>query len=125
MAATSAITLASSGFPGPACPVITVPTTGGTGAEVTSLAIIFDDERWHEDGDCRANIEPFAAIIDPELTLSCPPGLTAATAADALSHLVEAFTARYKNPPPEQTGDAALCRQEPHHGHLLREGPCG
>jgi alcohol dehydrogenase class IV len=47
-------------------------------------------------------LEPYAAIIDPELTLTCPPALTAATGADALSHLVEAFTARAKNPTTEQ-----------------------
>lgn len=88
--------------PGPSLPVITVPTTGGTGAEVTSLAIVFDEERGMKMAIADAHIEPVAAVIDPELTLSCPPGLTAATAADALSHLVEAFTARPKNPTPEQ-----------------------
>lgn len=89
-------------LPGPALPVITVPTTGGTGAEVTSLAIVFDDERQMKMAIADAHIEPHTAIIDPELTLTCPPGLTAATAADALSHLVEAFTARPKNPTPDQ-----------------------
>ncbi|WP_334174551.1 iron-containing alcohol dehydrogenase [Pseudoxanthobacter sp.] len=88
--------------PGPVLPVVTVPTTGGTGAEVTSLAIVFDDERQMKMAIADAHIEPHTAIIDPELTLTCPPGLTAATAADALSHLVEAFTARPKNPTPEQ-----------------------
>ncbi|MCV9999640.1 iron-containing alcohol dehydrogenase [Pararhizobium sp. YC-54] len=88
--------------PRPALPIITVPTTGGTGAEVTALAIVFDDERQMKMAIADANIEPMAAIIDPELTLSCPRGLTAATAADALSHLVEAFTARPKNPTPDQ-----------------------
>lgn len=88
--------------PAPCLPVITVPTTGGTGAEVTSLAIVFDEERGMKMAIADANIEPVAAVIDPELTLTCPPGLTAATAADALSHLVEAFTARPKNPTPEQ-----------------------
>jgi alcohol dehydrogenase class IV len=88
--------------PKPALPILTVPTTGGTGAEVTSLAIVFDEERQMKMAIADANIEPFAAIIDPELTLSCPRGLTAATAADALSHLVEAFTARPKNPSPDQ-----------------------
>lgn len=88
--------------PKPALPILTVPTTGGTGAEVTSLAIVYDEERQMKMAIADSNIEPFAAIIDPELTLSCPPGLTAATAADALSHLVEAFTAKPKNPSPDQ-----------------------
>lgn len=88
--------------PGPVVPVITIPTTGGTGAEVTNLAIVFDDETQMKMAIADAHITPAIAIIDPELTLTCPPGLTAATAADALSHLIEAYTARPKNPSPEQ-----------------------
>lgn len=88
--------------PGPGVPVITVPTTGGTGAEVTSLAIVYDDETQMKMAIADAHIAPAIALIDPELTLTCPPGLTAATAADALSHLIEAFTARPKNPSPDQ-----------------------
>ncbi|NQV87705.1 MAG: iron-containing alcohol dehydrogenase [Woeseiaceae bacterium] len=87
--------------PGPGLPVVAVPTTGGTGSEVTSIAVIFDDILNAKVGVASPHLEPVAAIIDPELTLTCPPGLTAATAADALSHLIEAFTARAKNPSPE------------------------
>ena len=79
-------------------PVITVPTTGGTGAEVTCISVVFDDEKQMKVGVASAYLEAVAAIIDPELTLSCPPGLTAATGADALSHLIESFTDRAKNP---------------------------
>ena len=86
--------------PKPALPIVTVPTTGGTGAEVTSLAIVWDEERGMKMAIADAAIEPHTAVIDPELTLTCPPGLTAATAADALTHLIEAFTARPKNPTP-------------------------
>ena len=86
--------------PGPGIPVICVPTTGGTGAEVTCIAVIFDDEANMKVGVASPHLEPVCAIIDPELTLTCPPGLTAATAADALSHLVEAYTARFKDPSP-------------------------
>ena len=88
--------------PGPALPIVTMPTTGGTGAEVTSIAVIFDDDANMKMAITDAHLEPLAAIIDPELTLSCPRGLTAATAADALSHLVEAFTAQPKNPTPDE-----------------------
>jgi alcohol dehydrogenase class IV len=88
--------------PGPGIPVVAVPTTGGTGAEVTCIAVVFDDEANMKVGVASPFLEPVAAIIDPELTLTCPPGLTAATAADALSHLVESYTARYKNPSPEE-----------------------
>jgi alcohol dehydrogenase class IV len=88
--------------PGPGLPIVAVPTTGGTGAEVTSIAVIFDEENNMKMAIADAHLEPTAAIIDPELTLTCPPGLTAATAADAISHLVEGFTARPKNPTPEE-----------------------
>lgn len=83
---------------GPGLPVITVPTTGGTGAEVTCISVIFDADRGMKVGIASEYLEPHAAIVDPELTLSCPPGLTAATGADALTHLVESFTDRAKNP---------------------------
>jgi alcohol dehydrogenase class IV len=88
--------------PGPGLPVITVPTTGGTGAEVTCIAVVFDKDRGMKVGVASPYLEAYAAVIDPELTLSCPPGLTAATGADALSHLVESFTDRAKNPTPDE-----------------------
>jgi alcohol dehydrogenase class IV len=87
--------------PGPGLPVITVPTTGGTGAEVTCISVVFDREKGMKVGVASPFLEPYAAVIDPELTLSCPPGLTAATGADALSHLIETFTGRIKHPTPE------------------------
>lgn len=87
---------------GPGLPVVTVPTTGGTGAEVTCISVVYDAEKRMKVGVASPYLEPFAAIVDPELTLSCPPGLTAATGADALSHLVESFTGRSKNPTAEQ-----------------------
>lgn len=86
---------------GPGLPVITVPTTGGTGAEVTCISVVFDADRGMKVGVASEYLEPYAAVIDPELTLSCPPGLTAATGADALSHLIESFTDRAKNPGPD------------------------
>lgn len=88
--------------PGPGLPVITVPTTGGTGAEVTSISVVYDPDKGMKVGVASRYLEPYAAVIDPELTLSCPPGLTAATGADALTHLIESFTARAKNPSAEQ-----------------------
>lgn len=84
--------------PGKGLPVITVPTTGGTGAEVTCISVVYDQDKKMKLGIASPYLEPFAAIIDPELTLTCPPGLTAATAADALSHLIESFTAKEKKP---------------------------
>ena len=108
LAKVSAIVLARGGdvrdyygeflVPGPGLPVVTVPTTGGTGAEVTCISVVYDSERGMKVGVASPHLEAVAAVIDPELTLTCPPGLTAATGADALTHLVEAFTGRAKNP---------------------------
>ncbi|MBM9467436.1 iron-containing alcohol dehydrogenase [Nakamurella leprariae] len=84
--------------PGPGLPIITVPTTGGTGAEVTCISVLFDEDKGMKVGVASPHLQARITVIDPEFTLSCPPGLTAATAADALSHLVESFTGRAKNP---------------------------
>lgn len=88
--------------PGPGLPVITVPTTGGTGAEVTCISVVYDEDKEMKVGVASPHLEAYAAVIDPELTLTCPPGLTAAAGADALSHLIESFTGRSKNPDADQ-----------------------
>lgn len=88
--------------PGPGLPVVTIPTTAGTGAEVTCISVIFDRDKGMKVGVASPYLEAAAAIVDPELTLSCPPGLTAATGADALTHLIESFTGRAKNPTPAE-----------------------
>lgn len=87
---------------GAGLPLVTVPTTGGTGAEATCISVVYDDDRGMKVGVASPWLEPVATIVDPEFTLSCPPALTTATAADALTHLVEAFTARAKNPTAEE-----------------------
>lgn len=88
--------------PGPALPIITVPTTAGTGAEISCIGVVFDTERGVKVGVASPYLEPVATVIDPEFTLTAPPGLTAATGADALSHLIESFTDIAKNPSLEQ-----------------------
>ena len=80
--------------PGPILPVIAVPTTAGTGSEVTPVAVLSDPDRTMKVGISSPHLIPSAAICDPELTLTCPPGLTAVTGADSLTHAIEAFTAR-------------------------------
>lgn len=79
--------------PGPILPVIAVPTTAGTGSEVTPVAVISDSERTLKVGISSPHLIAFAALCDPELTMTCPPGLTAIAGADALTHAIEAFTA--------------------------------
>jgi alcohol dehydrogenase len=79
--------------PGPVLPVIAVPTTAGTGSEVTPVAVLGDPERVLKVGVSSPYLIPRIAICDPELTLTCPRTLTAASGADALTHAIEAFTA--------------------------------
>jgi alcohol dehydrogenase class IV len=86
--------------PGPILPVIAVPTTAGTGSEVTPVAVITDSERTLKVGISSPYMIATAAICDPELTLTCPPGLTAIAGADALTHAIEAFTAARRGTDP-------------------------
>lgn len=80
--------------PGPILPVIAVPTTAGTGSEATPVAVISDSSRMLKVGISSPHLIPVAAICDPALTISCPPSLTAIAGADALTHAIEAFTAK-------------------------------
>lgn len=79
--------------PGPTLPMIAVPTTAGTGSEATPVAVISDPDRTLKVGISSPYLIATAAICDPELTMTCPPGLTAIAGADALTHAIEAFTA--------------------------------
>lgn len=85
---------------GPIAPVIAVPTTAGTGAEVGRAALItLDDQR--KLGFISPHMIPKRAICDPELTLGLPASLTAATGLDALSHCIETLCSPRFNPPAE------------------------
>jgi len=79
--------------PGPVVPVVAIPTTAGTGSEATPVAVLADPNRDMKVGISSPYLIPHTAICDPELTYSCPPELTASAGADALTHLVESFTA--------------------------------
>lgn len=86
--------------PGPTIPIIAVPTTAGTGSEVTPVAVISDPDRTLKVGISSPHLIAAAAICDPQLTVSCPPGLTAVAGADALTHAIEAFTAARRGTDP-------------------------
>jgi choline dehydrogenase len=80
-------------------PLIAIPTTAGTGSEVTLWSVITDHERrvkFNVGGT--PLIGPHVAVIDPELMLGLPPAITAATGLDALSHAIECFTCDYHQP---------------------------
>lgn len=86
--------------PGPVMPLIAVPTTAGTGSEVTPVAVLSDSERSLKVGISSPYLIPTASICDPDLTATCPPSLTAIAGADALTHAIEAFTAIRREPVP-------------------------
>ena len=79
-------------------PVIAIPTTSGTGSETTNIAILKDDQAGTKGGIVSPHVIPRVAIVDPALTLSLPPRLTASTGMDALCHAVEGFTSLKATP---------------------------
>ena len=79
--------------PGPVTPVIAMPTTSGTGSEVTPVAVVADNKRDLKVGVSSPYLIPRVAICDPDFTMTCPPGLTAVAGADAMTHAIEALTA--------------------------------
>lgn len=79
-------------------PVAAVPTTAGTGSEVTRFTIITDTERNVKMLIGSPFLMPSLAVVDPELTLTAPPRVTADTGVDALSHAIEAYISRRRQP---------------------------
>jgi alcohol dehydrogenase len=81
-----------------ATPHVAIPTTAGTGSEVTYVAVIKDHEAHQKLLFGDYNIIPNTALLDPELTVGLPPHLTAATGMDAMSHAVEAIHSQQNEP---------------------------
>lgn len=77
---------------------IAVPTTSGTGSEMTSVAVIKDAVKNSKLEYISTFLLPDIAVLDPEMTLTLPPKTTASTAIDALTHAVEAYSCLMKNP---------------------------
>ncbi|MFW9952634.1 MAG: iron-containing alcohol dehydrogenase [Candidatus Thorarchaeota archaeon] len=75
-------------------PIIAVPTTAGTGAEVTNMAVIENSEEHFKSALADWSLNPTISIVDPELTLTMPPHITASTGFDAFSHSFEPFINR-------------------------------
>ena len=86
-------------------PLIAVPTTAGSGSETTLGTVIIDPENHVKVLVFSPFLASSAAVLDPELTVSLPPQVTAATGMDALIHAIEAFTSKGSNPVVE-----GLCR---------------
>jgi alcohol dehydrogenase class IV len=81
-----------------ALPLVCLPTTAGTGAEVSPNAILLDETDELKKGVVSPHLVPDAAFIDPLLTVSVPPAVTAATGLDALTHCIEAYANKFAHP---------------------------
>lgn len=92
----------------PLQPLIAVPTTAGTGSEVTLVAVVADRRSESKMLLTSPFLQPLAAVLDPRMTLTLPPDVTAATAMDALTHAVEAYTCLGKNPVSDACARSAI-----------------
>jgi alcohol dehydrogenase class IV len=81
-------------IPHPGLPLIAIPTTAGTGSEVTKVTVITDESRHVKMMILDAHLLPTAALVDYELTLSMPAPLTAAVGIDSLTHALEAYVSK-------------------------------
>lgn len=89
-------------------PFIAIPTTAGTGSEVTLVAVVADTETQTKLSFTSYKLVPHIAILDPALTISLPPKLTATTGMDALTHAIEAYTSIQKNPVSDAFAESAV-----------------
>jgi alcohol dehydrogenase class IV len=89
-------------------PIIAIPTTAGTGSEVTRFTIITDENNDEKLLCAGIGFMPVAALIDFNLTLSLPPRTTADTGIDALTHAIEAYVSRKANPYSDSQALAAM-----------------
>ncbi len=87
--------------PGPIYPLIAIPTTAGTGSEVTPVAVVTLKDEGVKTAVSSDYIRPALAVLDPLLTVTMPPKVTADTGMDALSHAVESYLARPYNTRPK------------------------
>ncbi|MTI67388.1 MAG: iron-containing alcohol dehydrogenase [Firmicutes bacterium] len=94
--------------PNPGKPLIIIPTTSGTGSEVTVASVITDTENNRKVVLAGMNVGGYLAIIDPSLTLGLPKSITVATGMDAFSHAVEAITSTLATPMTDAIAEKAI-----------------
>lgn len=85
-------------FKNPGLPKILIPTTGGTGSEVSNMSVVIDKESMYKTWAASSNLLADTAIVDPVLNASAPPRTTAASGMDALAHNVEGLISKEANP---------------------------
>jgi len=105
-----------------ALPVIAVPTTAGTGSEVTVGAVISDDVTHSKTIMISPAIVPMLAVLDGETMIDLPPQWTAATAFDALTHAVEAYISAHKNADGAENATAAVSLINKYLGRAFENG---
>jgi alcohol dehydrogenase class IV len=108
-------------IPGPVLPIIAIPTTAGTGSEVTAAAVLTDAENQMKVGVLSNFLRPRLAIVDPLLTLTCPAKVTADSGIDALTHAIEAFTAVDNETFPLPSGQSTVYQGRHPFGNLFAE----
>ncbi|ACL25303.1 iron-containing alcohol dehydrogenase [Chloroflexus aggregans] len=92
----------------PLTPLVAIPTTAGTGSEVTPIAVILDETDQRKISIVSRYLTPDLAILDPLMTRTLPPHLTAATGMDALSHAIETYVSTENNPFSDSLALAAI-----------------
>lgn len=95
-------------LPNPLKPLIMIPTTAGTGSETTAVAVISDTERNVKLPFTSNFLFPDVAVLDPRMTMTLPPHLTAMTAMDAMTHSIESYLGLAKNPMSDAYATASI-----------------
>jgi alcohol dehydrogenase class IV len=131
LAKVTALVLAQGGKPadyfgedkirGPVLPLLCVPTTAGTGSEVSAAAVFTDTEHHVKVSIVSNRLRPTVALVDPLLTVSCPPKVTADSGMDALTHAIEAYTAVDNAHFPLPHGETSLFQGRHPYGDILAE----
>ena len=107
--------------PGPIMPLVCLPTTAGTGSEVSAATVLTDTDNHIKVGILSNYLRPAVALVDPLLTLSCPPKVTADSGIDALTHAIEAYTAVDNEVFPLPHGETTVYQGRHPFGDMLAE----
>ena len=94
--------------PGPIVPIIAIPTTAGTGSEVTASSVITDEKRNYKFSIVSYETIPKYALLDPELIMTAPQSIAAACGIDALIHAIEAYLSKQSSPFSDAMAEKAM-----------------
>jgi alcohol dehydrogenase class IV len=108
-------------IPGPIIALLCLPTTAGTGSEVSAASVLTDTDNQIKVGILSNYLRPRVALVDPMLTVSCPRKVTADSGIDALTHAIEAFTAVDNATFPLPAGERTVYQGRHPMGDLLAE----